>query len=331
MIISLIQALYDPRIPIPQDPKIYETIIEDIEFFSISSQIYFLLKQQGKMGDTPTFFQDRLKRSYDESLYLNLFIRNQTEQIYRRFEAEGIPLIPLKGTNFAEKYFGYIGARGTSDIDLLVRREDVEAAIECVKSMGYAIEQERIPGHFHLSFSKSLPLSTVPLTVELHWDLLVEGTSDLNIEEFWNQALPLNPFRYVRELSDYHTFYMICLHGWRHNMSSLKYFIDIIQMIHIVKNKFHYAFLLKNAASHGTLKRISRTLAIVYHYFPHLELIKELPLPKNTRLWWDYKTIRNNNERYLGDYANWIYYHIFDFDTVNQAFTAMYNALRKNC
>jgi hypothetical protein len=29
---------------------------------------------------------------------------------------------PLKGVTFAEKYFGHIGARGSSDIDLFIRR-----------------------------------------------------------------------------------------------------------------------------------------------------------------------------------------------------------------
>ncbi len=42
----------------------------------------------------------------------------------------------------------------------------------------------------------------------------------------WNDSSTIEGYQHVRELSDLHTFYMICLHGWRHNLDSLKYFID---------------------------------------------------------------------------------------------------------
>jgi hypothetical protein len=197
MIISLIQALYDPRIPLPHDWDYYEKVLEDIEFFAVSSQIYYLLKQQDQLAQTPPFFQAQLKQNYDETLFLNIFIKNQTEQIFREFEEKAIPAIPLKGVSFAEIYFGHIGARGTSDIDLLIKKADIEKAIECVKALGYTKEQERSPSNFHWGFSKPLPHSPIPLTVELHWDVLNEKTSDLHIAEFWNQAMPLQSYRNI--------------------------------------------------------------------------------------------------------------------------------------
>jgi hypothetical protein len=325
LIISLIQALYDPRIPIPDELQFYEEALADIEFFGLSSQVYFLLKQQGKLALTPPFFQARLKQKYDKTLFLNLFINNQTEQILRKFEEMGIPMIPLKGVLFAQKYYGHIGARGTTDIDLLIKTNDVEKAIDCVKSLGYTAEQERIPAHFHWSFSKELPHSSIPLTVELHWDLLKEKTAELKIDEFWNQAAPLESYRYIKELSDYHTFYLICLHGWRHNLNSLKYFIDIIQMIHRLHDHVDYTLLLKDAAAHKTLKRITRTLAIVYHHFPHLQWIKELPFQKRIRLWWDYNAIRDRNDKTFKQYVNWVHYEFFDFDQVKPGVAALFS------
>jgi hypothetical protein len=324
---QLIQALYDPRIAIPRDPDFYEKSLEDIEYFSVSSQIYFLLKQQGKLEQTPSFFQKRLEQKYNEALYPNILIKSQSERLLKNFEETGISVIPLKGISFAEKYFGHVGARGTSDIDLLIKPLDLEKAINCVKSMGFTIEQEHIPSHFHWSFSKQLPNSSIPLTVELHWHLLKDNTSDLNMNEFWNQAKPAHSFTYIKEMSEFHTFYMICLHGWRHNLDSLKYFLDIIQMIHSVNKQFDYNDLFKRAAEHNTLRRITRTLAIVYHHFPHLELIKELPLQKRTRLWWDYKAIRDSNYKPIEVYLNFFYYEFFDFDTIKHSFAALFRFL----
>ena len=60
-----------------------------------------------------------------------------------------------------------LGPRPTSDIDLLVHEEDLEKAELAVKNIGYIIEETRIPLHFHSSFSKPIPMSSIPLTVEV--------------------------------------------------------------------------------------------------------------------------------------------------------------------
>lgn len=307
----------------PQDIEFFEKSLEDIEFFGIWPQMYWLLKQRGQLDHMPSFFQERLKCKYEETLYLNLFIRNQTKIVLEALEEAGIQTVPLKGTLFAEKYFGHLGARATSDIDLLVHPFELERAIHCVKSLGYTTEQERIPSHFHWSFSKEIPDSAIPLTIELHWDLLKEKTSELNIDEFWEQAIPMEPYRYIKELSDYHTFYMICLHGWRHNLSSLKYFLDIRQMIHVQDN-LDYTRLSKDAAAHKTRRRIVRMLAIVYHHFPYLADTKELHIGWKVRLWWEYSSLRDN-KRSFRRYMNWIYYHFFDFDTVKHTMAALFD------
>lgn len=325
MIITLIQALYDPQISMPQEMEFYEKALEDIEYFDISPQIYWLLKQRGQLEkQTPSFFQERLKQKYNDALYQNIFIRSQMKIILEKLEDTGIQTIPLKGTIFAEKYFGHLGARCTSDIDLLVHPFELERAVNCVKSLGY-IEQERIPSHFHWSFSKPIPDSPIPLTIELHWDLMKEKTSDLNMDEFWEQATAMGSYRYIKELSDYHTFYMICLHGWRHNLCSLKYFLDIIQMIHILQDNINYTRLQKDAAVHKTLRRTIRTLAIVYYYFPHLASIKELPIKKGIKLWWKYNAIRDRNNKTYMQYVNWVYYEFFDFDSLKHTWAAFIN------
>jgi hypothetical protein len=315
VIISLIQVLYDPRAPLPHHLD-YEKVWEDIDFFAISPQIYHLLMQQGRLEQTPLFFQQQLKRKYDEALYLNIFIKNQMNQMLNQFEKLGIEVIPLKGIHFAEKYFGYMGARATTDIDLLVKKADIVKAIACVGALGYTMEQEQIPGHFHWSYSKQLPHCPVPMTVELHWDLLQITTSDLNISEFWEHSTPLEACSHVKELSDYHTFYMICLHGWRHNLNSLKYFIDILQLIHVLHGHLDFTRLFKDAAAHKTHRRMARTLAIVCRYFPHVASISHLPHNKRINLWWVYSGSRDTSYKTVKQYASWLYYEFCDYDTL---------------
>ncbi|WP_246315631.1 nucleotidyltransferase family protein [Paenibacillus foliorum] len=312
----MIQALYDPLRPLPQpnDRAFYEQALVEIHSFEIASQVYYLLKQRGQLEQTPLFFQRSLEQKFTEVLYQNMFIKNQTVQIMEKFDESEIQMIPLKGVLFAETYFGHIGARWTSDIDLLIKPSDLERAILAVKSLGYTIEEECVASHFHWSFSKRIPGSLIPLTVELHWDLLKANTSQFNVNELWDQAARLEPYRFIQQLSEFHTFYMICLHGWRHNMSSLKYFIDIIQLIYYLKDRVAYMRLFEIAAAHKTYKRISRTLSIVYREFPQLEKIVSLPIEQKSNLWWDYNAIRDSNSRSFKHYLNCLVFHLMDFD-----------------
>ena len=313
MAIELIRALYDSNTPIPETEEYYQKAIEDIEFFEISSQIYHLLKESGKLEETPAFFQKRLKQKYTEALYQNLFIKNQTEMLLSEFEKLAIGVIPLKGVVFAEKYFGSIGARVTSDIDLLIKEDELDRAIKCVKNLGFTPDSKDIPSGFNLSFNKGLPKSSIPLMIELHWNIVDPTTADLNIEEFWNRSKRYQDLNYVKELSDFHTFYMIVLHGWRHNMNSLKYFIDILQLLFILES-LNVSDLLQTGTKDKTLKRIVRTLSVVHNMFPHLEDLNKLPFKRNIMLW------DSSNAKSVKKYIDFLDYQFLSYDSFVHSF-----------
>ncbi|WP_010678064.1 nucleotidyltransferase family protein [Bacillus timonensis] len=290
MAIEIIRSIYDSTFPLPLDEQYYQEAIDDIEFFGITSQIYHLLKQNEQLEYTPPFFQERLKLKYTEALYQNLFIKNQTELILREFEKVGIEVIPLKGVRFAEKYFGHVGARGTSDIDLLVKPFELDRAIVRIKKLGFVPDPKAVPSGFNLTFTKEIPHSFIPLMVEIHWNIADPKTSSLDTKQFWEDATPISNFNYVKELSDQHTFYMITLHGWRHNMNSLKYFLDILQLINNNVLVISYKEIFEQAKTDKTLNRIIRTLSIVYKLFPYLSEKKRL-FKKKSILFWSYEEV----------------------------------------
>lgn len=323
LILDLIEALYQSHVLLPDEPEFYGQAIEDIEFFSLSPTIHHLLIQSGRLDRTPTSFQRRLKQESSKALYQNFMIRTQTGRILDRLDECEIPVIPLKGITFTEKYYGHLGARWTSDIDLLIHPSNLPLAMQVVKSLGFTQENES--AHFHASLSKELPNSPAPLTVELHWNLLREKSSALNIEAFWQQAIPCPHYHYVKELSDYHTFYMICLHGWRHQLNSLKYFVDIMQMIHVLNEELDYTRLWEDARCDQNLKRVYKTLAIVYNLFPHLHGLRKLPGNRKIKIWWEYQAIRDSSHKTYRQYLNLMQFKYLDFDTYQQCLHAVAN------
>jgi hypothetical protein len=314
MSIEFVRAIYNSEKPLPEDIHFYHKALKDIQHDGIESQIYFLLKQQGRLEQIPSFFQDWLKENYEKGLYQNLLIKNQTDQILKVFEANGLDVIPLKGVYFAEEFFGHIGARVTSDIDLLIRHHDLEKAIELINTLGFSVEEEQIPGHFHCSYSKPVPHSNIPLVVEIHWSIVKENTSNFDINDFWAHAKPIPGSSHIMELSPNDTFYMICLHGWRHNLDSMRYFIDIIQVLHKYRAVIDYQEIFAMAAQHQTFKRMTRTLSIVYQEFPHLNGVKAYPFKKKKNLW-EYRP-----DKGIKLYADFVDYQFLSFDTVKHSF-----------
>jgi hypothetical protein len=316
--VSFIQALYIPSSPLPTDAYVYKELLMDHDFVSIAPQVYHLLKEQGRLEATPLFFQEHIKTEFKKAYYQNLFIKHQTEKICKKFEEEAIEVIPIKGPFFAERYFGHIGARPTSDIDLLIKLSDLEHAKEIVRMLGFSTEEVFIPGHFHCSFSKELPGSQIPLTVELHWHILIEKTTCFDISELWNEAVLVSSYRYVKELSPYHTFYLMCIHGWRNNLSSYKHFMDIIQLMHTFRDGLNFDRFKVDIDSHCTSKRIIRTLSIVYQDFPHLLEIKQCPLIRsNSKL--RKNVIKNRNNKGFWKCIDFVDHKFFSYDTLRHS------------
>ena len=175
------------------DDDVYQRVLERLDQEELHAQVYTLLNQTNRLKTTPDFFRARLKEKYEETLFLNFFIKNQTDALLQYCESNRIEVMPLKGVYFAEKVFGHFGARSTSDIDLLIHKEDLEKVKLGIREQGFVEDEPEIDDHFHVSFSKRLPWSDVPLTVELHWNIVKEDTTHLNwiltmtcTSEFWS-------------------------------------------------------------------------------------------------------------------------------------------------
>jgi len=223
-----------------------------------------------------------LCQRYEGIVVQNLYIKHQSDRIYKVFEGHKIPVIALKGITLAERYFGHFAARETSDIDLFVQVEHVSAAVKCLQELGFSEPKRYNPLHFHCVLSKQIEGQTVPLNVELHWSLVQEHTATSHPEVFWEDCTPKVSYSYIKEFSAQHAFYSICLHGANHKMDSLKYYLDIVHMIHHVGKEISFRELFEQAKRDGTLHRIRAVLLSTYRKFPYLH--ERQPLPHN-RVW----------------------------------------------
>ncbi|NVM21050.1 MAG: nucleotidyltransferase family protein [Desulfobacterales bacterium] len=166
--------------------------------------LYYIVNKDGLDSDSKEIalrheIKHKLKAVYNQYLATNLIQFNELEKILNAFESEGIDVISLKGVEMAKNYYPDQALRPMGDIDLLIRKEDMKRAKECLISHGYGFKSmstfvdedfyER--KHFHFPYIKYN--ATTPIVVELHQD--IAGRSDFinnNIVEFWEKAAPID-------------------------------------------------------------------------------------------------------------------------------------------
>lgn len=308
MIIPFLQALYHLPMRFPQTDEEYQRIMEDIELFVIPSQVHHLLKATGRWEETPSWFQAKLNERTTHATYHNLFMKHKEEELLRLFEQHKSRVIPLKGIQFAQRFFGHFSSRVTSDIDLFVPAAELQQAIALIEVLGYQFE---IIKDHHARLQKQ-----DGLMVELHWTLDKLQWSELSTEPFWQNAEKLGDFQYVKQLSTLHTFYFMCLHGARHQMDSIRYVIDLAHLLYTCSDEIDYHALMAQAVRDKTSRRVQAVISIVYGLFPHLHDIHPLPF-ETIDTHWEYGVIRNaklgvrSNKYYMYK----LFFRHFIFDT----------------
>lgn len=308
MVIPLLRSLYDTERPCPGSWWESAQTMHDMELFAIHAQVYHLPQTTHRLDPLPEEVLSKLKARHTQGMYQNLVMKHKETEALELLDKHGLEVIPLKGVRFAERYFGHYAARITSDMDLLVRAERLQEAIACLVVHGY--DFEIIKDH-HARPHKD------GMMVEPHWTLDKRDWSDLDPESFWHSATAVNGYRHVKELTPLHTFYFICLHGARHQMDSVRYLIDIVQMLHTHSRHIDYGRLMELTSVDKTSKRIQAVLSIVYQQFPHLQTFKPLPFDLlDTH--WDYDTVRGGRlgRKTKGYYQYKLFFRHFLFDTL---------------
>jgi hypothetical protein len=287
MIIPFVKTLYnlEKRVWRSESESAYYQLLESLKGSGLASLVYVRLQTSGSKLDLPQWFLDRVYDMYQAGFYQNLLIKKETERLLRKLGEHKIPVIPLKGTVLAERYFGHFAARGTSDIDLLVKPEHLEAAAACIAEAGFNQSAKDNPVHYHTEWMKEAPNLPEPLTVELHWSLARQHEAKMNMRTAWELSIPLSGYESARVWLPTYTFYTLCLHGASHQLDASKYIVDLLHMISQHHERIDIEDVLRLAEQDQTLKRVKAALSIVYMLAPELSRLQSLPWKPEVRYW----------------------------------------------
>ncbi len=274
MMIDFLREIYAGKLDTARWAREWQQLHAECKTFQMSPFVHRMLRDTGQTDRVPAPLTDALKRDGEQVLFHNMLVKNETRQVLEALDEVGIPAIPLKGVLFAERYFGHFGARGTSDIDILVKPGDLERAADCIRAIGYTQEDAHHSLHYHAEFAKPIPAIGENMSVELHHNVIRKHTAAIRLDKLWLESVPLvwegKTYAYCRELNFLHTFYVMCLHASKHMMLSLKNVMDVAHLLQRYGNRLDMRQLAAMAEQDRTRSKVEAALGSACLFFPEL-------------------------------------------------------------
>jgi hypothetical protein len=258
----------------------------------ISPLFYWNLKKINNGKDVPSEVMKNLEKIYYSNLARNMLLYDELSKILTAFKKADIDTIVLKGAFLAEEIYKNIGLRPMSDIDLLVKEEDVQKAKKELLKLKYSANVYTTKTHekFQTILSEELPFTHQNKNsyVEIHWDIQPHNTPYMiDINKFWNntksvEIAGIEALTFASEDLLQH----LCLHLDKHiNYSGappakpLRDYCDIAEVTNYYKDTINWNYLIQSSKNYGIEEPIFQGLFIAKEYFGALipeNIIREL-------------------------------------------------------
>ena len=124
----------------------WDALVEAAQFHGLAAVLFHAVSEASP-DLLPPDVASRLRNICRDSARQNLVLTSQLLALLDAFAAHGIAVVPLKGPAMAESLYPGPELRPSSDLDLLVRKRDIEGAVSVLAQEGYALgaNMQRLP------------------------------------------------------------------------------------------------------------------------------------------------------------------------------------------
>jgi hypothetical protein len=172
------------------------------------------------------------KANAHRALWLTLELLN----IYRHLQARGLEVLPYKGPLLAEALYGNVALRQFSDLDLLVRSDDLTRIKSALAELGYepglrlakAAERDYLKSGYEYTFDGARGRNLL----EIKWQILPRFYSiGFDVNEFFERAVVATiEGQKMRTLCDQDLMLVLCVHAAKHAWKQISWLRDIVQL-----------------------------------------------------------------------------------------------------
>lgn len=223
-------------------PVDWAELLRQSKMHRVSGLVYLRLRDCFAQQVPPSVLA-LFEAEYRAQQWDTLDMTAQMTKIVQRLAAVGIEALPLKGPAIALHLYETPFARDYKDIDLLVRRDQLDRAAAALEGMGYdrAVWLEDSPGtllnEFHMSQHQTYIRTYADrpniTQIELHWAVATSFGSFADDEaRLWSRVEPVNygGFRFLALPPD-DLLIILLMHGAKHMWSSLHWLVDLAAFV----------------------------------------------------------------------------------------------------
>jgi hypothetical protein len=212
--------------------------------------LYFQL-QQSAADLIPPDQLLRLQKYFQENSARNVLLTAELVRLIRLLKSAGIEAVPYKGPVLAQFAYGNIALRRFVDLDVLVRREHINPAIDRLLADGYEFSKPLTTSQRNLlsktQHNLQLRRDNRKLILELHWKVASDlFARSVQADDLWTNLseVKLNQ-ESVKTLAADDLVFSLCVHGSRHLWERLLWICDIGWMV--ARHELQWSKLLDRA------------------------------------------------------------------------------------
>lgn len=164
----------------------------------------------------------------------NLRLLYELKRITKAFADRNIPMIPFKGPALAEMVYGSMALRRAScDLDLVVCKTDIPAAMAMLQEMGYRLFAPIKNMQKHLEFRYHLGLAGPNgLLLELHWHVVPRYLATFTMPNLVARRLDaVSPEISCSTFAPQDLFLLLCIHATKDFWLSLSLMCDLNELL----------------------------------------------------------------------------------------------------
>ncbi len=215
----------------------WERLVQIAVFYNVAPFLKFRLEPFVSRLAIPGDVVFRLRKLFLESVSCNMHLYMGLADILKALQRDRIPVIALKGACLAQGVYDSIGLRSMCDVDILVRKPDLQGAADSLRRIGYSTPRE-FDIEVETSRSLHLPQFKKPGAppVDVHWTIEQPiHPFRIDIDGVWRRARPTTIAGVdILTPSPGDLLLHTCLHASYHhrfNASALKAFCDISEIL----------------------------------------------------------------------------------------------------
>jgi len=169
----------------------------------------------------------------------NFLLTAELLKLLGEFETLGIKAVPFKGPLLAVLAYGDLSLRQFSDLDILVRREDVAHAKNIILSKGFKLwgKPREVPDAVYLKSRHAETFVTEDgrVTLDLHWRFVqTQYSVEFEPDYLWKRLERVSlGGRMIPCLKFEDLFLYLCIHGSKHSWERLGWICDISEMTRV--------------------------------------------------------------------------------------------------